>query len=333
MDGRHPGSFSIETEVQMKVHRKSVQMYSIALGLMCLGTALIIAGCAPGSTPSAPTPANTTEQAGHLDHNAMLGSTLDSRKVADDNGNINKASDDKGYIDGWFNGETVQLYYTKVFFCEQPPSSGAPTGCEIGADPEVAPRPGPIPTIYAIATAGGIQPDLSTLSCPPGSVCLNHPAMIDVSRVRPGATNVPPVPHSHILSEHHAGCGDDVGVVQCARGAGLRHESVSAFRIAVGVVVQDLESHLAFEAGIPGAVDCTASTLAEECENLVRSEDLFRNRCSGLHRCYEVDSILERWPSTHPHLVRVRAYLHQRRDTPKVREAALPQASKELTNA
>jgi hypothetical protein len=172
-------------------------------GLTALGMALVIAGCAAGKSPSSPTAADTQDQTVHLSHDTMLGSTADD----------NRAADDKGYIDGWFNGETVQVHYTKVFFCDQPPSSGATTECEIGADPEVAPRPGPIPTIYAIAAVGGIQPDLSTVACPPGSPCLNHPAMIDVSRVRgPGFENSPALPHSHILAEHHAGWFNTVNI-------------------------------------------------------------------------------------------------------------------------
>ena len=66
--------------------------------------------------------------------------------------------DDKGYLDGWFEGGDVQLYYTKSYYCAEPPSSGAASGCEIGAPPLDAPRPGPIPTIYAIAAAGFVPP-------------------------------------------------------------------------------------------------------------------------------------------------------------------------------
>jgi hypothetical protein len=43
-----------------------------------------------------------------------------------------------------------------------------------------------------------------TLACRPGTVCLNHPAMIDASRVG-GLANGPAVPHSHIISEHRGG--------------------------------------------------------------------------------------------------------------------------------
>jgi hypothetical protein len=122
------------------------------------------------------------------------------------------AGDDKGYIDGWFDGQEVQLYYTRTFFCDEPPASGAPTNCVLGADAEIAPRPGNIRTIYAIAPAGFV-PDLATLACAPGSVCLNHPAMIDASRVAgPGATNVPAVPHSHIVDQHGGGWRHTVNI-------------------------------------------------------------------------------------------------------------------------
>jgi hypothetical protein len=122
------------------------------------------------------------------------------------------AGADKGYIDGWFDGEDVSLFYTKSFFCEEPPASGADSGCEIGADAEVYPRPGPLPTIYAIA-AVGFQPDTATLACRAGSACLNHPAMLDASRVAgPGATNIPAVPHSHIITERRGGWWHTVNI-------------------------------------------------------------------------------------------------------------------------
>ena len=129
----------------------------------------------------------------HFNHNAAAGA-------------------EKGYIDGWLDGEDVSLHYTKSFFCEEPPASGASSDCVIGADAEVFPRPGPIPTIYAIA-AVGIQPDPATLACRAGSPCLNHPAMVDASRVAgPGATNVPGLPHSHIVTERRGGWWHTVNI-------------------------------------------------------------------------------------------------------------------------
>ena len=173
----------------------------VVTGLVFLAAGLVI-GCTEGMSPATPTSVSTNGQPSHLDHGDMSGSNLNRPMEADP----------KGYIDGWFNGETVQLHYTKVFFCAEPPESGADTHCEVGADAEVVPRPGPIPTIYAIAAVGGIQPDVATLACPAGSTCLNHPAMIDVSRVRPGATNAPGLPHSHIVAEHHAGWFNTVNI-------------------------------------------------------------------------------------------------------------------------
>ena len=167
--------------------------------LFFASAALLIGACTTSKTPTSPTFAEhtTSDALGHLGHDAtMAETTADNPNAA--------AHEDKGYIDGWFNGERVQLYYTKTFFCAEPPASGTDTGCELGADAETAPRPGPIPAIYAIAAAGGIQPALATLACAPGTVCLNHPAMIDASRVG-GPANGPAVPHSHILSEHGGG--------------------------------------------------------------------------------------------------------------------------------
>lgn len=158
---------------------------------------LVVAACTTRSTPSAPTgiALNGQDAVGpHPSHNSA-------------------AHDDKGYIDGWVDGEEVQLHYTKSFFCAEPPSSGAPSNCEIGAPPEVAPRSGPIPTIYAIAAAGGIPAAPSTLACQAGSTCLNHPAMIDASRVLgAGATSIGGVPHSHIISGRHAGWFNTVNI-------------------------------------------------------------------------------------------------------------------------
>ena len=161
---------------------------ALALGL--LGP--LAGGCSSSTTPVAPSPLSTSPL-------AVAGTAGDHGGHAHSLG----AKEDKGYIDGWFNGGDVQLYYTKSYFCAEPPSSGAPSNCEIGATGEVAPRPGVIPTIYAIAAAG-IQPDLATLSCRAGTPCLNHPAMIDASRVGGSATASPPS-HSHILNERGGG--------------------------------------------------------------------------------------------------------------------------------
>jgi len=140
-------------------------------------------GCSDGTTPAAPT------------EKAAASHAFGVHEVSQ--------AEDKGHINGWFDGRDVQLYYTKSYFCAEPPLSGAPTNCEIGAVAEVAPRPGLIPTIYAIA-AVGFEPDPATLACVRGSPCLNHPAMIDASRIG-GPAAGPALSHSHILDSRAGG--------------------------------------------------------------------------------------------------------------------------------
>jgi hypothetical protein len=113
------------------------------------------------------------------------------------------AGADKGYLAGWLNGEDVSLHYIKSFYCAEPPESAVPTNCVLGAAAEIPPRPGELPIIYAVAAAG-FSPDPATLSCRAGSPCLNHPAMIDASRIG-GPATAPGVPHSHIVSEKRGG--------------------------------------------------------------------------------------------------------------------------------
>jgi len=150
---------------------------------------IIVASCSERSLPLSPTSASAP--ANHESH-ALAG------------------NDDKGYIDGWIGGETVHLYYTKSYFCQEPPSSEASSNCELGAPAEVAPRPGLIPTIYAIA-AVGFTPDPSTVACLAGTPCLNHPAMIDASRVGGPAMAKPPS-HSHVFNQRGGGWYNTVNI-------------------------------------------------------------------------------------------------------------------------
>jgi hypothetical protein len=113
------------------------------------------------------------------------------------------AGDAHGFTAGWLNGETVQFFYTRDFFCEPPPSSGAPSQCEVGEDGETDPRPGPIPTLY-VMTPLGFRPDVSTLQCPIVGNCINHPSTIDLSRIG-GPADAPLPAHSHIINVMHGG--------------------------------------------------------------------------------------------------------------------------------
>jgi hypothetical protein len=68
---------------------------------------LLIAACTTSKTPTAPTsaPSAVSGALAHVGHGAAVAGTAS----ADDPNSA--AHDDKGYIDGWFNGEDVQLYY------------------------------------------------------------------------------------------------------------------------------------------------------------------------------------------------------------------------------
>ena len=82
-------------------------------------------------------------------------------------------------------------------------TSGAPTNCEIGGDAEVDPRPGPIPTIYAIVAAGIIP--IRNTGVSRGQRVPESPEHIDAPRTRPERDERHGLPHSHILTEQRAG--------------------------------------------------------------------------------------------------------------------------------
>ena len=161
---------------------------AVAFALLLMTPTTI--GCSDPTTPTGP----SAQQADVVAHSPES----DGHAGAMDSG-------DKGYIDGWFQGQEVSLHYTKSYFCASPPPSLAETPCVVGAPPEIVPRPGPIRTIYALA-AVGFAPPPETLACRPGTPCLNHPLMIDASRVAgPNAGNIRGLPHSHIVDERGAG--------------------------------------------------------------------------------------------------------------------------------
>jgi len=120
------------------------------------------------------------------------------------------AGDAKGIIHGWFDGQTMDLRYTRLYFCAAPPTSAVPTGCEVGAAATIAPRSGSIPKIYALAPVGFV-PDAATIHCPGGTVCLNHPPMLDLSRVN-GPSSVFAPAHSHIITDLQSGWHETVNV-------------------------------------------------------------------------------------------------------------------------
>ncbi|CAN5844921.1 MAG: hypothetical protein H0U67_03875 [Gemmatimonadetes bacterium] len=105
---------------------------------------------------------------------------------------------------GWFDGKVVTLFYNKDFFCAQPPSSGADSGCSLGAEPEVMPRGGNIPVVYVMVPL--FSPAPPNLHCPVSGECINHPATMDLTRVfGAGTENASLPPHSHIIDKRVSG--------------------------------------------------------------------------------------------------------------------------------
>ena len=120
------------------------------------------------------------------------------------------AGDEQGFITGYLDGGVMSLRYTRLYFCAEPPESAAPSGCEVGAGPTIAPRSGPIPKIYALAPAG-FTPDPATVHCKGGTVCLNHPPMLDLTRL--GIPNNVFAPaHSHVLEGRQSGWHNTVNI-------------------------------------------------------------------------------------------------------------------------
>ncbi len=159
--------------------------------LVAITLGLTAAACADTPDPTeAAAPAIAAQPADAADHSGAHG--------------------DKGFIGGWLDGETMQLRYTRLYFCEEPPISSAPSDCVVGAPAEVTPRGGPIPPIYAIA-AVGFQPDPATLHCVGGSACLNHPSTLDLSRIG-GPPSALGGPHSHIIEDRQSGWHQTVNI-------------------------------------------------------------------------------------------------------------------------
>lgn len=119
-----------------------------------------------------------------------------------DNGNnsVEPLGNVLGSTPGWFNGDVVTFDYTAQFQCNNPPSAGSASGCELGDTAQTLPHANTaIPVLY-VMTPLGFTPPESTLHCPVAGNCVTHPHDIDLSRVfGPGTARTPLPPHSHIV--------------------------------------------------------------------------------------------------------------------------------------
>jgi hypothetical protein len=109
-----------------------------------------------------------------------------------------------GNTKGWYDGRTVTFHYTRNFFCQNPPSSGAATHCEAGNDYIRTPS-GTFDPLYVVVPLG-FTPPQSTLQCPTAGRCIDHPHTIDLSAVLgSGTSNALLPPHSHIVATANSG--------------------------------------------------------------------------------------------------------------------------------
>ena len=162
------------------------------LSLLGLALALSLASCADTQGPV------------EVPHPSAAASADNHHSAADES---------KEFVSGWLEGEpeTVALRYTRSYFCEEPPVSGAVTDCEVGAEAGAFPRAGVIAKMYALAPAFQPAPDPSTIHCRAGIPCPKHPSHLDLSLVGGGA-NAPGVSHSHIVPSRQAGWHETVNI-------------------------------------------------------------------------------------------------------------------------
>jgi hypothetical protein len=86
-----------------------------------------------------------------------------------------------GMSQSFFAGHTVSFTYTKGFYCDSHVSSGATSGCEVGANYKVAPAKNFDP-LYILVPLGFSAP-MMDMQCPTGLVCVDHPGTVDLSRI------------------------------------------------------------------------------------------------------------------------------------------------------
>lgn len=159
-----------------------------AIPLICALGTFALAACSGsgGSSPAPPMNMNMSRE-------PMAASPVQHPGVAE-----------TGTTPGWFDGRTITFsYHTNNFFCHTPVADGQPvgstSGCEVGSDGTLDPRPGPKPTLWVMTPIGFRPPD-ATLHCPVVGNCINHPHTIDLSRLfGPATANAPLPAHSHIV--------------------------------------------------------------------------------------------------------------------------------------
>ena len=129
-----------------------------------------------------------------------------------------------GESNGYYNGTNVDLLYSENYYCDANVTSGATTGCEVGAGPSPTPSAtsaGDSGTSLGNTTHGDtLYIPVPLFSNPPPTqctataTCIDHPPTIDLSRIAgalPGSpspssvSNVPIPAHNHVVGTRNSG--------------------------------------------------------------------------------------------------------------------------------
>src|SRR5580704_13398438 len=129
-----------------------------------------------------------------------------------------------GESNGYYNGTNVDLLYSENYYCDANVSSGATSGCEVGAGPSPTPSAasaGNSGTSLGNTTHGDtlyIPVPLFTnppaTQCTATATCIDHPPTIDLSRIaaalpgHPSGASVSDIPipaHDHVVGTRNSG--------------------------------------------------------------------------------------------------------------------------------
>ena len=115
-----------------------------------------------------------------------------------------------GTTQGWFNGSTVTLSYTRQFGCPMPPAAHSASGCEVGSAAQTSPgsgkyQTGSVPPVFLLVPLFTPGPPASTLQCPTPGNCVDHPHDIDLGTYLgavfgAGDTMMVSPAHSHVIT-------------------------------------------------------------------------------------------------------------------------------------
>jgi hypothetical protein len=168
-----------------------------------------------GVAASAPAPA-TSHAVQDPAPNGDSGTTIDPLQY--NCGNDAPTCGQVGESNGYYNGTNVDLLYSENYYCDANVTSGATTGCEVGAGPSPTPSAtsaGDSGTSLGNTTHGDtLYIPVPLFSNPPPTqctataTCIDHPPTIDLSRIAsalPGSpspssvSNVPIPAHNHVV--------------------------------------------------------------------------------------------------------------------------------------